>query len=84
MAATFLHQRKDFKNLLLTLEGERNILAPLIEKDYWIMHVLQSLKNAGLIFELKEGHRFPKDIKSLTVFLIQSKSLSKVTPLDNV
>jgi hypothetical protein len=68
VAATFLHQRKDFKNLLLTLDGERNILASLIEKDYWIMHVLYCLKNAGLIFELKGGTSLSKGYQIIDRF----------------
>ncbi|WP_299587816.1 hypothetical protein [Mucilaginibacter sp.] len=44
MAAGFLHNRKDFPELIRVIEGETNILAGLIEKDYWIMHALFGLK----------------------------------------
>jgi len=72
MAFEYLHQRKDFVDLLRILEVETGIQAELIEKDYWIMHVLYGLKKQGFDFELKGGtslskgykiiHRFSEDI----------------------
>ena len=72
MSTNYLHLRKDFADLLRILEQETGIIAPLIEKDYWIMHVLHGLKSQGLHFELKGGtslskgyqiiHRFSEDI----------------------
>jgi len=72
MAAGYLHNRKDFPDLIRIIEGETNILAGLIEKDYWIMHVLYGLKQQRHDFELKGGtslskayniiHRFSEDI----------------------
>lgn len=53
MSSKFLHQRKDFKSLISILSAETGILDALIEKDYWIMHVLYGMKNLGLGFELK-------------------------------
>lgn len=40
MPSEYLRQRKDFADLLKILEVEKGIQAELIEKDYWIMHVL--------------------------------------------
>lgn len=48
MSTNYLHERKDFSDLLRLLEQETGILAYLIEKDYWIMHVLYGLKKMGL------------------------------------
>lgn len=72
MSISYLHERKDFSDLLRILEQETGIFAYLIEKDYWIMHVLYALKKLGLAFELKGGtslskgyqiiHRFSEDI----------------------
>lgn len=72
MPTSYLHERKDFPDLLRLLEQETKVLAYLIEKDYWIMHVLYGLKKMGLEFELKGGtslskghqiiHRFSEDI----------------------
>lgn len=72
MSTNYLHERSDFRDLLRMLEKETGILAYLIEKDYWIMHVLYGLKKMELEFELKGGtslskgyqiiHRFSEDI----------------------
>lgn len=72
MADIYLHQHKDFPELLSILSRESGILPQLIEKDYWIMHVLYGLKKQGFSFELKGGtslskgygiiHRFSEDI----------------------
>lgn len=70
--ATYLHQHRDFPELLSIISNETGILPQLIEKDYWIMHVLYGLKQQGFSFELKGGtslskgyniiHRFSEDI----------------------
>src|SRR5580692_10059985 len=75
MAFPFLHNHKNFPDLLNILEVETGILAALIEKDYWIMHVLYGLQQLGLSFELKGGtslskafgiiNRFSEDIDIL-------------------
>jgi hypothetical protein len=68
----FLHQRRDFKDLLMFVAGQRGIDPVLIEKDYWIMHCLWGLQAQHFRFELKGGtslskgfgviHRFSEDI----------------------
>lgn len=68
----YLHNHKDFAALINILADERKIEPGLIEKDYWIMHVLYGLKKQGFEFELKGGtslskghkliHRFSEDI----------------------
>jgi hypothetical protein len=60
MSIQYLHERKEFEELLRTLEGETGILVQLIEKDYWIMHVLFGLKEQGFEFELKGGTSLSK------------------------
>lgn len=72
MPSDYLHNHKDFSALLNILAEEKAIQAGLIEKDYWIMHVLYGLKKLGYEFELKGGtslskgykiiHRFSEDI----------------------
>lgn len=72
IAAIYLHEHKDFAALLRIIEEETNIMAGLIEKDYWIMHCLYGLKKQGYDFQLKGGtslskgygiiHRFSEDI----------------------
>jgi hypothetical protein len=68
----YLHDHKEFASLINILADEKKIEAGLIEKDYWIMHVLCGLKKQGFQFELKGGtslskghkliHRFSEDI----------------------
>ena len=72
MSHSFLHERKDFPDLLRIIEDETGVQAALVEKDYWLMHVLYGLKAQGFNFELKGGtslskgfkviHRFSEDI----------------------
>ncbi len=68
MAAEYLHQRKDFLYLLRIMEEETGILAGLIEKDYWIMHVLYGLKKQGFDFELKGGTSLSKGYQIISRF----------------
>jgi hypothetical protein len=68
MPTNFLHQRKDFPDLLRILENETGIQAGLIEKDYWIMHVLYGLKAQGFEFELKGGTSLSKGYKIISRF----------------
>ncbi len=68
----YLHNHPEFKELLRTVEHEKSIERSLVEKDYWIMHVLYGLQQGGFEFELKGGtslskgygiiHRFSEDI----------------------
>jgi hypothetical protein len=68
----FLHDRKDFGDLLSVVADERSLDPTLVEKDYWIMHCLWGLRAQGFNFELKGGtslskgfgviHRFSEDI----------------------
>ena len=44
MSSVYLHDHKDYPALLRILEEETGIQAQLIEKDYWIKHVLHGLK----------------------------------------
>lgn len=60
MPSKLLHNHKDFPDLLRILESETGILAGLIEKDYWIMHVLHGLKKLGFSFVMKGGTSLSK------------------------
>lgn len=42
--AEYIHNRRDFIDLISVMNGETGIEPGLIEKDYWIMHVLYGLK----------------------------------------
>ncbi|CAI2717537.1 nucleotidyl transferase AbiEii/AbiGii toxin family protein [Nitrospina watsonii] len=68
----YLHDHPEFPDLIRAVAAERNIDPYLAEKDYWIMHCLYGLKQAGYDFQLKGGtslskgfgiiHRFSEDI----------------------
>lgn len=68
----FLHDAPDFADLLAIVGRDLQIDPALVEKDYWIMHCLYGLQQAGYAFELKGGtslskgfqliHRFSEDI----------------------
>lgn len=68
----FLHERRDFGQLIAVVAEQRGIDPMLVEKDYWIMHCLWGLQAQGFRFELKGGtslskgfgviHRFSEDI----------------------
>jgi Nucleotidyl transferase AbiEii toxin, Type IV TA system len=70
--AEFLHERRDFDQLLAIVANDRGLDPMLVEKDYWIMHGLWGLQAQGFVFELKGGtslskgfgviHRFSEDI----------------------
>lgn len=70
-----LHDHEDFDDLLAVVSREQAIDPGLVEKDYWIMHVLWGLQQSGFRFELKGGtslskghgliHRFSEDIDIL-------------------
>lgn len=60
MSSKFLHEHKDFADLLRILERDKGILAGLIEKDYWIMHVLYGLRKQNFSFVMKGGTSLSK------------------------
>lgn len=72
MSPDYLHNHKEFADLLRIVGQERSIDPALVEKDYWIMHCLYGLQQMDLMFELKGGtslsqgygiiHRFSEDI----------------------
>jgi hypothetical protein len=68
MAKQYLHERQDFIDLLRILEQESGIQSSLIEKDYWIMHVLYGLKKQGFKFELKGGTSLSKGFQIINRF----------------
>ncbi len=68
MPIDYLHNHKEFSSLLNILEEETRIIPQLIEKDYWIMHVLYGLKKQGFEFELKGGTSLSKGYKIIDRF----------------
>lgn len=68
MPSKYLHDLKEFPDLIKILANETGILASLIEKDYWIMHVLYGLTKQGFSFEMKGGTSLSKGYKIINRF----------------
>jgi hypothetical protein len=61
MNPVFLHELPDFKELIRLTTTAESISDPgLVEKDYWIMHVLWGLQQLNLSFHLKGGTSLSK------------------------
>jgi len=56
----FLHQRPEFAEVIEAVSKQNNIAPQLVEKDYWLMHVLWAVQNCGLLYELKGGTSLSK------------------------
>ncbi len=71
----FLHEHADFEKLCRIIATDKGIPVQLVEKDYWLMHVLWGLQQQKFRFDLKGGtslskgflliNRFSEDIDIL-------------------
>jgi len=68
MTVDYLHNHKEFSELIEIVSEETGIIPQLIEKDYWIMHVLYGLQQQGFEFELKGGTSLSKGYKIIDRF----------------
>lgn len=68
MTADFLHNHKQFGDLLNIVAEKMGIDPYLVEKDYWIMNVLYGLKQQGFSFELKGGTSLSKGFSIIQRF----------------
>ena len=59
-APRFLHQHPNFIDLLQQVGVEEGVSPYLVEKDYWLMHVLWGLQQQGWQFQLKGGTSLSK------------------------
>jgi hypothetical protein len=64
----FLHDHKEFKDLLEILSKEMVIQPQLVEKDYWLMHCLFGLLSLNFTIELKGGTSLSKGLKVIDRF----------------
>jgi hypothetical protein len=62
MPNNFLHQHKEFPDLIRIVGEEKSIDPVLVEKDYWIMHCLYGLQQMDLSFKLKGGTSLSKGL----------------------
>ena len=63
----YLHKHSHFKHLIERVSEDMGISVSLIEKDYWIMHVLYSL-NKVFNFQMKGGTSLSKGFKIIDRF----------------
>src|SRR5215468_10453131 len=68
MPADYLHNHRQFSDLIRIVADERAIDLALVEKDYWIMHCLYGLHQLGLTFELKGGTSLSKGFQIINRF----------------
>lgn len=60
MPADYLHNHRQFSDLIRIVAADKDIVPALVEKDYWIMHCLYGLHRLGMSFELKGGTSLSK------------------------
>src|SRR5580700_8702038 len=68
MPTEYLHNHKQFSDLIRIVAEQKGIDPALVEKDYWIMHSLYGLQKLGLTFELKGGTSLSKGFKIIDRF----------------
>src|SRR5690349_3617528 len=68
MPLDYLHNHKDFGDLIRIVGEEMAIEPGLVEKDYWIKHALHGMTKLGLEFELKGGTSLSKGYKIIERF----------------
>jgi hypothetical protein len=67
-SADYLHNHPEFEELIRIVANQLSLIPTLVEKDYWIMHCLYGLQQAGLSFELKGGTSLSKGYKIINRF----------------
>ncbi|MBD3749854.1 MAG: nucleotidyl transferase AbiEii/AbiGii toxin family protein [Sphingobacteriales bacterium] len=64
----YLHRHKEFPELIRIIAEEQSIDPGLVEKDYWIMHILFGLQRQGFTYQLKGGTSLSKGFKIINRF----------------
>lgn len=68
MPADYLHNHRQFPELIRIVAEQKGINPALVEKDYWIMHCLYGLQQLGFSFELKGGTSLSKGFQIINRF----------------
>lgn len=68
MPADYLHNHRQFADLIRIVAEQRGIDPALVEKDYWVMHCLHGLQKLGLTFQLKGGTSLSKGHQAIERF----------------
>jgi hypothetical protein len=64
----FLHEHKDFQKICESAREQTKASLQIVEKDYWVMHVIWSLTQCGYKFELKGGTSLSKAWRLISRF----------------
>ena len=64
----FLHHHSEFADLVRIVADKQGINPDLAEKDYWVMHCLYGLQQAGFNFHLKGGTSLSKGYRIINRF----------------
>jgi hypothetical protein len=65
---TFVHEDREFQNLLGIVARDTGIAAALVEKDYWVTHTLWALRETRLEIWFKGGTSLSKGFKLIERF----------------
>src|SRR5882724_7129730 len=68
MPTDYLHNHKQFPDLIRIVAQQKGIDPALVEKDYWITHCLHGLQQLGLSFALKGGTSLSKGFQIIDRF----------------
>ena len=68
MSSDYLHNHRQFSDLIRIVAQDKGIDPALVEKDYWIMHCLYGLQQLGMTFELKGGTSLSKGFQIINRF----------------
>jgi hypothetical protein len=63
-----LHDHPDFPGLIRIVASKRGVAESLVEKDYWVTHVLWGLKDSGIHVSFKGGTSLSKGFDLLQRF----------------
>lgn len=64
----FIHDDREFNDLVQIVAGANELAPALVEKDYWVTHVLWSIATLGLEVWLKGGTSLSKGFGLITRF----------------
>jgi len=65
---TFMHEDREFQDLLGIVARETGIASALVEKDYWVTHTLWALHQTGLEIWFKGDTSLSKGFKLIQRF----------------
>lgn len=65
---SFIHEDRDFADLIRIVADETELAPGLVEKDYWVTHTLWALHRSGLEVWFKGGTSLSKGFSLINRF----------------